>query len=93
MIRRVVLMATVALVMAATMAISALPALAVVTVPPHRHYLTPANGEEIAVGPQVCTNPQTLTGFSQFHLNVHLGTPNQEAFQGSNPVSFRAEGC
>jgi hypothetical protein len=45
------------------------------------------------VGPQVCTNPQTLTGFSQFHLNVHFGTPNQEAFQGSNPVSFRATGC
>ena len=90
MIRRVLLMATAALVMVATMAISALPALAV---PPHQHFLTPANGEEIAVGPQVCTNPQTLTGFSQFHLNVHLGTPNQEAFQGSNPVSFRATGC
>ena len=90
MIRRVVLMATVALVMVATMAISALPALAVT---PHRHFLTPVNGDEIAVGPQVCTNPQTLTGFSQFHLNVHLGTPNQEAFQGSNPVSFRATGC
>jgi hypothetical protein len=79
--------------MVVTMAISALPALAVDIVPPHRHFLTLANGEEMAADPQVCTNPQTLTGFSQFHLNVHLGTPNQEAFQESNPVSFRAPGC
>jgi hypothetical protein len=93
MLRRMLLMATVGLVMAAMVALSALPALAVVVVPPHQHFLTPANGEEMTVGPQVCTNPQTLTGFSQFHLNVHLGTPNQDAFQGSNPVSFRATGC
>jgi hypothetical protein len=61
-------MATVALVMVATMAPSALPALGVVVVPPHEHFLTPAKGEEIAVGPQVCTNPQTLTGLAFYEV-------------------------
>jgi hypothetical protein len=86
----VIMLVTVALVMAAMMAISALPALAF---HPHRHLLTPTNGEEIAVGPQVCENPQTHTGFSQFHSNVHFGTPNQEVFGGDHPVDFRASGC
>jgi hypothetical protein len=88
--KRIMVLMTVVALMVAMIAISALPALAV---PPHQHFLTPANGEELAVGPQVCTNPETQLGFDEFHLNVHLGTPNQEAFQGSNPVSFRPTGC
>jgi hypothetical protein len=88
--RRILVLMTVVALLVAMMAISALPALAV---PPHQHFLTPANGVELTVGPQVCTNPVTQTGFDQFHNNVHFGTPNQQAFLGENPVSFRAEGC
>jgi hypothetical protein len=45
MLRRMLLMATVGLVMAAMVALSALPALAVVVVPPHQHFLTPQTGK------------------------------------------------
>jgi|SRR5215207_5432014 len=78
--KRITLLVTVALVMAAMMAASALPAFAdpVVTgdevnVHPHEHSLITPNGEQVAVGPQACgtTEPSNQEGFDQFHVNVH----------------------
>ena len=89
--KRIILMVTVALVMAAVMALAG-PAFADHG---HRHFLITPNEERIAVGPQVCTNPENHEGFSHFHERVHFGTPNEEAFQqDNNPVGFEAvRGC
>ena len=78
--RRIVLLVTVAAMIAAMMAASALPAFAdrVVTgddvnVHPHRHFLITPNGEQVAIGPNACDTeePSNQEGFDQFHVNVH----------------------
>jgi hypothetical protein len=42
-------------------------------VPAHQHFVITAQGEWIAVGPQVCgiQNPKTQRAFNQFHFNIH----------------------
>ena len=88
--RRILLLFTVALVMAAMMAFSALPALAV---PPHEHFLsTPGTTTEVAGGIGCAAHEP---GFTNFHENVHTGEPGQEAFADNNPVSISAStaGC
>jgi len=58
-------------------------------VPPHQHFLVLPDGSLLAVGPDICANPDAAQGFYGFHQNIHAGTPNQFAFQqGENPVGF-----
>jgi hypothetical protein len=59
-------------------------------VPPHQHFVVTPDGTLIPVGPDACLFGPS-EAFDQFHFNIHLGTPNQEAFrQPNNPVSFVA---
>lgn len=58
---------------------------------PHQHFIVQPDGSLLAVGPDVCANPAAEQGFFGFHQNVHLGAPNQTAFQEpNNPVGFMA---
>jgi hypothetical protein len=58
---------------------------------PHQHFVILPSGSPLPVGPDICTNPAAAQGFFGFHQNVHLGTPNQSAFQEpNNPVGFMA---
>ena len=80
--RRMMLLVTVALVMAAMMAASALPVLADPAPPvgAHQHFLSTPN-QEVRVGPNICaalsegTNA-SAQGFYNFHLNVHVNPDN-----------------
>lgn len=89
--RRIILLATVALLMAALMAMSALPALAnhgtgpAPNVPPHQHYLITGNEKVVRVGPNVCANPNNQLGFNNFHHNVHVNP--------THPTNVRATPC
>jgi hypothetical protein len=67
---------------------AAVAPVATAQVPLHQHFLTPSGGEMHLVGPRVCGNPATQTGFEQFHFNVHFGMPT-EVFAG-NPITFTA---
>jgi hypothetical protein len=59
-------------------------------VPPHQHFLVTSDGTLIPVGPDACLFGPSQA-FDEFHFNIHLGTPNLEAFQQTNnPVSFVA---
>jgi hypothetical protein len=69
--RRLLLLLTVALVMAAIMAFSALPALA--QVPPHQHFLTTPAGTHEVAGGIACAAHEPA--FTNFHENVHQGAP------------------
>jgi hypothetical protein len=61
---------------------------------PHQHYLILPDGTQLPVGPTICSNPANAQGFYGFHQNIHLGTPNNFAFdQDGNPVDFRFTGC
>jgi hypothetical protein len=83
---RIVLIALVATALAA---FGAAPATAQ-DVPPHQHVLVAPDGTRIPVGPDACLFGPS-EAFDQFHFNIHLGTPNLDAFQQpSNPVSFVA---
>jgi hypothetical protein len=42
-----------------------------VDVPKHRHFVETATGELVAVGPQVCENPNVQQAFNQFPYNIH----------------------
>ncbi len=89
--RRIRLVVSVAALMVAMIVVSALPAFAVLD---HQHYVVTPNGDRVAVGPDPCGNPESHEGFDHFHGNVHVGTPNQEAFQQeNNPVSFSGSPC
>jgi hypothetical protein len=84
--RRIVLIALVATGLAA---FGAVPAGAQ-DVPPHQHFLVAPDGTRIPVGPDACLFGPSRA-FDQFHFNVHLGTPNLDAFRRpKNPVSFVA---
>jgi hypothetical protein len=84
--RRLIL---VALVASGLGAFGAVPAGAT-HVPPHQHFVVTPDGTLIAVGPDACTFGPS-EAFDNFHFNVHLGTPNQSAFQSPmNPVAFLA---
>jgi hypothetical protein len=41
------------------------------TVPPHQHFILTPTGEMVAVGPQICDNPDLQQAFNEFHFNVH----------------------
>ena len=77
--RRIMLLVTVALVMAAMMAASALPVLADPAPPvgPHQHFLSTPNGDQ-RVGPNICAtllnenSNASRQGFYNFHHNVHV---------------------
>jgi hypothetical protein len=59
-------------------------------VPPHQHFLVTPGGMMIPIGPDSCTKGPSRA-FDHFHFNVHLGTPNLEAWQNpNNAVSFIA---
>ena len=52
--------------------------------------VVPPDGTPIPVGPDACLFGPSRA-FDQFHFNIHLGTPNLEAFRRmDNPVSFVA---
>ena len=43
-------------------------------IPPHQHFIVTAQGEWIAIGPQVCpagSAPELQRAFNQFHVNIH----------------------
>ena len=86
--KRILLLVTLAVLMAAMLAVSALPAIA--QPPPHRHFLTTPQGttHEIAGG-IACAAHQPA--FTNFHENVHTGAPG-EAF-ADNPVTITAQLC
>ncbi len=87
----------------ALLVVAAAPVLAdsnVRDVPPHRHFIVKPNGTFVEVGPRVCDNPNLQEAFNQFHVNVHLGTPGEFAFdhlhdngEVGNPVDITARGC
>lgn len=37
----------------------------------HQHYLQTPNGDRVAIGPNVCANPDLQDAFNQFHYNIH----------------------
>ena len=39
--------------------------------PPHQHFVITPQGDWVAVGPQVCGNPEMQHAFDQFHFNIH----------------------
>ena len=39
--------------------------------PPHQHFVVTPTGEMIAVGPQICENPNLELAFTEFHFNIH----------------------
>lgn len=49
---------------------SADPPGTLVDAPAHRHFVETANGL-VAVGPQICENPELQEAFNQFHYNIH----------------------
>ena len=69
--------------------LAALAPAATAQVSPHQHFLTTPGGQTKLVGPAVCGNPAAMTGFAQFHGQVHFGTPNMFAF-AQNPIVFVA---
>ena len=78
--RRILLVMSVAALMVAMMMASALPAFAThSSIPHHQHFLTTGAREQVEVGPSICTNSQTGTGFDNVHENVHFGTPDEES--------------
>ena len=87
--KRMLLLFTVAAVMAAAMAVSALPAFAA-----HQHYLsTPGTCVEDVASGQTSKEPGE-PGYHKFHENVHLGTPGKAAFANeANPVSVGKGTC
>jgi hypothetical protein len=61
----------------------------------HQHFLVLPGADEtrLAVGPDICANPDADQGFFGFHQNIHAGTPNLSAFQNpNNPVGFEFVG-
>ena len=82
--RRIMMLVVVALVMAAMMAVGALPALAD-DVPRHQHYLVTEKGKVVRVGPNVCANPNAQQGFNNFHHNVHV--------EPDHPANVMGRGC
>ena len=87
--RRIILVLTVAAVMAATLVVSAVPAFA-----NHEHYLeTPGTCvEDVASGQTDKGSGEG--GYHQFHDNVHKGQPGLEAFENeNNPVSVDRGSC
>ena len=87
--KRMVLLFTVAAVMAAAMVVSALPAFA-----SHQHYLsTPGTCVEGVASGQTSKEPGE-PGYHKFHENVHTGTPGTHAFANErNPVSVGKDSC
>jgi hypothetical protein len=92
--KRIISVVTLALVMAAMMAMSALPALAnhgsgpAPFVGPHQHYLVTESGKEVRVGPNICAKlerRENQHGFNNFHHNVHVNP--------DHPATVRATGC
>jgi hypothetical protein len=41
----------------------------------HRHYIVTPTGQFIAVGPDLCDNPNMQNAFNQFHNNLHMAGP------------------
>ena len=39
--------------------------------PNHRHFIVTPDGGLVAVGPQICGNPEMQQAFNEFHYNVH----------------------
>ena len=85
--KRIVLMVTVAVVMAAMVVLSG-PAFA-----SHEHYLvTPGTCVEDIASGQTSKGPGE-GGYHKFHENVHLGTPGMVAFESdNNPVAVYKAG-
>ena len=83
--RRIILVLTVAAVMAATLVVSAVPAFA-----NHEHYLeTPGTCVEDVASGQTAKGPGE-GGYHKFHDYVHKGQPGLEAFENeNNPVSMK----
>ncbi len=46
----------------------------------HKHYIVTPNGDQVAVGPDFCDDPNLQGAFNQFHFNVHRSAV------GHNPV-------
>ena len=42
-----------------------------VQVPAHQHFVLTPTGEMVAIGPQICDNPNLQQAFDEFHFNVH----------------------
>ena len=40
-------------------------------VPAHQHFVITKSGDRVAVGPQICANPNLQEAFNQYHHNVH----------------------
>ncbi len=72
MLRRILLLVTVALVIAAVMAAG--PAMAQLLTEPHQHTLSvPGTGEPQPIAGGTSTCEANLTALNNFHSNVHLG--------------------
>jgi hypothetical protein len=37
----------------------------------HQHYLKTPDGDLVAIGPDLCANPDLQQAFNQFHYNIH----------------------
>jgi hypothetical protein len=87
--RRIILVLTVAALMAAMLIVSAVPALA-----NHEHYLeTPGTCVEDVASSQT-DKGSGEGGHHKFHDNVHKGQPGLEAFENeNNPVSVDKGTC
>ena len=57
----------------------------------HQHFIVQPDGSNLAVGPDICANPEAAQGFYGFHQNIHTGRPGQNggAFDNpTNPIDF-----
>lgn len=47
------------------------PPSTLVDAPYHRHFIVTPDGDMVAIGPDVCADPNLQQAFNQFHFNVH----------------------
>jgi hypothetical protein len=90
--KRIILLGTVALVLAAMLAMTG-PALAV---PPHQHTVNtpgPAGTGDPEVAEGTCENAPHDPALHELHENFHLGAGSKGFGQPSNPVFITAGGC
>ncbi len=85
--RRIILLVTVALVMAAMMALAG-PAFA-----GHQHNLSTPGTTVVDIGSGQTSKCSGEPGYHKFHENVHLGTPGAFAFGQQDQVSVYKVGA
>ena len=89
--RRILLLVTAAMLVAAMVVATAGPAMA--QLPPHRHLLTTPGAEDVEIFQGFCRGAAPQRALENVHENVHLGEPTEAFESEANPVEERAASC